>query len=123
MMSGSIEAPFLFRKDGHYYLFISWDRCCQGANSSYKILVGRSKDIRGPYIDKEGKRLSRGGGTLLAKGDGIDWAALGHCAAYTFDGKDYLAFHAYDLKDQGKSKLRIQEMVWEDGWPALPPAE
>ena len=122
MMSGSIEAPFIFRKDGHYYLFISWDRCCQGVNSSYKILVGRAKDVRGPYLDKDGKRLSRGGGTLLAKGDGVDWAALGHCAAYTFDGKDYLAFHAYDLKDKGKSKLRIQEMVWEDGWPTLPPA-
>ncbi len=122
MLNGSIEAPFLFRKDGHYYLFVSWDRCCQGVNSTYKILVGRSKDIRGPYLDKDGKRLVRGGGTLVAKGDGQDWAALGHCAAYTFDGKDYLAFHAYDLKDRGKSKLRVRELLWEDGWPLPMPA-
>ncbi len=119
MENGAIEAPFLFRKDGMYYLFASWDRCCQGVNSSYKIIVGRAKDVRGPYLDKDGKRLVRGGGTLIAMGDGENWAAAGHPAAYTFDGKDYLVFHAYDLKDAGKSKLRVQEIEWQDGWPAI----
>ncbi len=119
MMSGSIEAPFLFRKDGFYYLFVSWDRCCRGVNSTYKILVGRSKDIRGPYLDQDARRLVRGGGTLVAEGDGEDWAAAGHCAAYTFDGKDYLVFHAYDLKDRGKAKLRAREIEWYEGWPRV----
>ena len=119
MQSGSIEAPFLFRKDGFYYLFVSWDRCCRGVNSTYKTLVGRAKDIRGPYLDREGKRLVRGGGTLVAEGDGENWAAAGHCAAYTFDGKDYLVLHAYDLKDKGKAKLRVREIEWLDGWPTV----
>jgi arabinan endo-1,5-alpha-L-arabinosidase len=119
MLNGSIEAPFIFHKEGMYYLFVSWDRCCRGVNSTYKILVGRAKDIRGPYLDQEGKRLVRGGGTLVAGGDGENWAAAGHCAAYTFDGKDYLVFHAYDLLDKGRPKLRIREIQWADGWPSI----
>lgn len=119
MQNGAIEAPFLFRKDGMWYLFASWDRCCRGARSTYKVIVGRSQDIRGPYLDKDGKRLVRGGGTLVVEGDGEQWAAAGHPSAYTFDDSDYLVFHAYDLKDRGKSKLRVREIRWEDGWPAV----
>ncbi len=118
MQNGAIEAPFIFKKDGHYYLFVSWDRCCRGVESSYKILVGRSDDIRGPYLDKDGDKMSKGGGTLVAKGND-EWAAVGHQAAYTFDGKDYLVFHAYDLKDEGKPKLRIREINWVNGWPEI----
>jgi len=106
-----------------YYLFVSWDRCCQGVNSTYKIVVGRSKDIRGPYLDREGKRMTQGGGTLVSEGDGKDWAATGHPAAYTFNNRDYLVFHAYDLKDRGKSKLRVREMLWSEGWPVIVPEE
>lgn len=119
MYNGAIEAPFLFRKDGMWYLFASWDRCCRGVASTYKVVVGRAEDIRGPYLDKEGKRLVRGGGTVIATGDGEEWAATGHPAAYTFDGTDYLVFHAYDLKDRGRSKLRVRPIKWQEGWPAI----
>jgi arabinan endo-1,5-alpha-L-arabinosidase len=118
MENGAIEAPFIFKKGEYYYLFVSWDRCCRGVESSYKILVGRSKDIRGPYLDKEGANLTYGGGTLVAKGN-EEWAAVGHQAAYTFDDKDYLIFHAYDRKDEGRPKLRIEEISWEEGWPEI----
>ena len=119
MQNGAIEAPFIFKKNGYYYLFVSWDRCCRGVNSTYKILVGRSKDIRGPYLDKNGKNMTYGGGTLIA--DGNDrWAAVGHQAAYTIDGRDYLIFHAYDRNDNGRSKLLIKEISWdENGWPGI----
>jgi arabinan endo-1,5-alpha-L-arabinosidase len=119
MQNGAIEAPFLFRKDGMWYLFASWDRCCRGAESTYKIIVGRAEDIRGPYLDSDGNRLVRGGGTIVAVGDGENWAAAGHPAAYTFDGVDYLVFHAYDLKDRGRSKLRVRKVRWDDGWPSI----
>ena len=119
MQCGAIEAPFLFYKDGMWHLFASWDRCCRGVHSTYKIIVGRSQDIRGPYLDKDGERLVRGGGTLVSVGDGENWAATGHPAAYTFDGVDYLVFHAYDLKDRGKAKLRVRKIQWQDGWPVI----
>ena len=115
----AIEAPFIFRKGDYYYLFVSWDFCCRRAKSDYKMVYGRSKDIRGPYLDKQGRDLAQGGGTLLLQGDDR-WAGVGHNSVYTFDGKDYLVFHAYDLNDDGKSKLRILELQWDaQGWPVV----
>lgn len=115
----AIEAPFIFKKDTMYYLFVSWDYCCRGENSTYKVVVGRSDKVTGPYLDKEGKSMELGGGSLVIEGNSR-WAGAGHNSAYTFGGKDYLVFHAYDSEDEGHSKLKIAEMSWtEDGWPVI----
>lgn len=117
-----IEAPFIFRKGDHYYLFISWDTCCRGKDSTYKMLYGRATDVRGPYLDKEGRDLARGGGSLLLAGT-PEWPGVGHNAVYTFDGKDYIVFHAYEAADNGLQKLKIAELHWDaDGWPFLDPS-
>lgn len=50
--SNAIEAPFIFRHAGYYYLFVSFDYCCRGAKSDYKVAVGRSKSVTGPYLDQ-----------------------------------------------------------------------
>lgn len=116
---GAIEAPFIFKKDGYYYLFVSFDFCCRGLESTYKMMVGRAEDIRGPYLDKEGKRMDQGGGTLLLAGNKT-WPGVGHNSAYTFGGTDYLVFHGYDASDEGKSKLIIKEIQWDsEGWPKV----
>lgn len=118
-MNGDIEAPFIFKKNGYYYLFASWDRCCAGENSTYKIVVGRSKSITGPYLDRSGKDMKHGGGTLVAKGN-EEWAAVGHNSAYTFNGTDYLVSHAYENTEEGHSRLWIEEIKWsDDGWPSV----
>ncbi len=117
--SAAIEAPFIFKKDSMYYLFVSWDKCCSGINSTYKIAVGRSENIYGPYLDKEGKSMNEGGGTIIVEGN-THYAGAGHNSAYTFDGRDYLVFHAYDIADEGRSKLKIAEIMWdEEGWPVI----
>jgi arabinan endo-1,5-alpha-L-arabinosidase len=114
---GSVEAPFIFKKNNYFYLFVSFDFCCRGKESTYKIVVGRSEKIQGPYLDKEGKRMDQGGGTILLKGN-EQWPGVGHNSVYTFDGKDYLVFHAYDANDEGKPKLKISELSWDQlGWP------
>jgi len=116
-----LEAPFIFRKNGYYYLFLSWGRCCLGVNSTYRLMVGRSRDIRGPYRDKTGRDLAAGGGTLLLGGDPA-WPGLGHSGTYTFDGKDYIVFHAYEAADHGLQKLKIAELTWDaDQWPVVDP--
>jgi len=118
-LNGAIEAPFIFKKNGHYYLFVSWDKCCAGVNSTYKVVVGRSDKIAGPYLDKTGQEMRFGGGSLVVGGN-KNWPGVGHSATYTFDGKDYLVFHGYDASDQGRSKLWIQEIHWDaDGWPTV----
>ncbi len=115
----AIEAPFVFKKGKYYYLFASIDYCCKGVNSTYKMIVGRSETIPGPYIDKEGKNMATGGGSIVLQGD-EDWYGVGHNSTYTFNGKDYLVFHGYDASDEGKPKLIIKEMQWDaQGWPVV----
>lgn len=117
--NGAVEAPFIFRHGGYYYLFVSYDLCCRGANSTYNVVVGRSDKVTGPYIDKDGVSLMQGGGTSVAKGN-ERYAGVGHCAVVTFDGKDYLYMHGYDGQEDYRSKLLIKELTWSaDGWPKV----
>lgn len=116
---GAIEAPFIFKKNDFYYLFVSFDFCCRGAESTYKVMVGRSKNIQGPYFDKDGNAMTAGGGSLVLEGD-ADWFAVGHNAVYNFDGKDYLVCHGYDTHDNGRQKLIIREINWDNNnWPEV----
>ena len=117
--SGVIEAPFIFKKGEMYYLFVSLGRCCQGANSTYHVAVGRSAEITGPYLDKEGVDLAKGGGTVVIRGN-ENYAGIGHNGAYTFDGKDYYVSHAYSLRDDGQQRLMIRPIQWDaEGWPIV----
>ena len=104
--NAAIEAPFIFKKNNYYYLFVSFDFCCKGVDSNYKVMVGRSEKIQGPYLDKDGVRMDAGGGTLVLQGNKA-WPGVGHNSVYTFDSKDYLVVHAYDAADNGKPKLKI----------------
>src|SRR5690349_13820613 len=105
------------KKGPYYYLFASIDYCCKGEKSTYKVIVGRSKKLEGPYVDKEGAELRHGGGSILLQGD-RDWFGVGHNGICSADGKDYILYHGYDAKDGGKPKLIVQELVWDSkGWP------
>ena len=115
-----IEAPFIIKHGGFYYLFASIDYCCRGARSDYKMIVGRAKSVAGPYAGKDGAPMARGGGTTLLAGN-EHWHGVGHCAVCNFDGTDWLVFHGYDAADpQGRAKLRIEKLAWDDaGWPSV----
>ncbi|MBN2519066.1 MAG: arabinan endo-1,5-alpha-L-arabinosidase [Bacteroidales bacterium] len=116
---GAIEAPFIFNKNGYFYLFVSYDYCCRGINSNYKIMVGKSDKITGPYVDKRGIKMKNGGASLLLEGN-KRWPGVGHNSVYTFDGTDYLIFHGYDSEENGKPKLRIEKLSWDAaGWPII----
>ncbi|WP_439130083.1 family 43 glycosylhydrolase [Polaribacter sp.] len=116
---GTIEAPFIYKRHQYYYLFVSTGYCCRGLDSTYKTVVGRSRDIRGPYFDKEGKPLYAGGGTFVA-GETDEYAGIGHSAVYDFDGKTYFVAHAYDKEDKGRSKLLVKEIEWDRAeWPTV----
>lgn len=115
----AIEAPFVFKKDDFYYLFSSIDYCCKGIESTYKMIYGRSKNIKGPYFDKNGRDMLYGGGTILMKGD-EKWHGVGHNAVIEDENINYLIFHGYDAQDEGKSKLRIYNLTWdEEKWPQI----
>jgi arabinan endo-1,5-alpha-L-arabinosidase len=113
---GAVEAPFIVRRCGYYYLFVSFDSCCRGADSTYNQRVGRSASVTGPYVDKNGTPMLEGGGTPLLAG-GSRWKGPGHNAVI-FSGKAaYNVYHAYDANN-GNPMLRIAELAWDaDGWP------
>jgi arabinan endo-1,5-alpha-L-arabinosidase len=116
---GAIEGPFIFRHGAYYYLFVSFDYCCRGPQSTYKMMVGRSKAVTGPYLDQAGTPMEQGGGTLVLQGN-ADWFGVGHNAVATFDKADYLIFHGYDGHDRGRPKLRIEPIAWSAaGWPTV----
>ncbi len=116
---GAVEAPFIMKHGDYYYLFVSFDYCCRGKDSTYKVVVGRSKSAIGPYVDKEGRPMAKGGGSLVIEGN-ADYAGIGHNSAYHFDGKDYFLCHAYSVAEDGAPKLFIREMTWTpDGWPVV----
>jgi arabinan endo-1,5-alpha-L-arabinosidase len=114
----AIEAPFIYRHGKYYYLFVSFDYCCRGEKSTYKMMVGRSEKVMGPYADRDGVPMNLGGGSTVLEGD-KNWHGVGHNAVAGFDGTDYLVFHAYDAADNGRSKLRIEKITWLNDWPVI----
>lgn len=115
----AVEGPFIFQRNGWYYLFASYDYCCKGAASSYYMVVGRSRDITGPYKGRDGSDMAKGLGTLLLRGD-MHWRGPGHNAVLHDGAKDYLVYHAYDATRNGASTLRISPIAWTpDGWPTV----
>ena len=108
--TNAIEAPFIIYKDGYYYLFVSWDYCCKGPRSTYKTVVGRSKDVAGPYLDSNGKDMAAGGGDIILAADDR-YYGIGHCGVYEFDGEWYIVAHAYSRAEHGASKLFLEKLT------------
>jgi arabinan endo-1,5-alpha-L-arabinosidase len=114
-----IEASYLYHHDQHYYLFVAWGMCCRGIHSTYNTRVGRADKIRGPYLDKDGKDMLLGGGTLLAGNDG-PMIGPGQAGIFEENGKFWFSSHFYDATANGDSRLSIRSLTWSaDGWPEL----
>lgn len=113
---GAVEAPFIVRHDDQWFLFVSFDFCCRGARSTYRIVVGRASEITGPYVDADGTPLLSGGGTTVLEATTPRWRGPGHCDVLTDANGDYLVFHAYHGRT-GRPELKISTLVWTDGWP------
>ena len=116
--SNAIEAPFIIHHQGYYYLFVSFDYCCRGLQSTYKTAVGRARKVTGPYLDREGKKMLDGGGTIIA-GPDSEYAGIGHCGVYQHRGQWWFEAHGYDKARNGQSKLYLKPMHFEDGWPVI----
>jgi arabinan endo-1,5-alpha-L-arabinosidase len=113
----AVEAPFISWHSGYYYLFVSWDLCCKGAKSTYHTVVGRSRKVTGPYLDKNGVAMSAGGGSELLSANSR-WVGPGGESILTGSAldPDLIVFHAYDPVT-GKPSLQISTLAWQHGWP------
>ncbi|MEO6079951.1 MAG: arabinan endo-1,5-alpha-L-arabinosidase [Steroidobacteraceae bacterium] len=121
----AIEAPFIVKSGNWYFNFVSWDRCCAGLNSTYRIMVGRSNKVTGPYLDREGKDMALGGGTQVLAGDGDRIIGPGHQGLMeegtpgTRNHRWLLLYHFYDGYANGASKLQLRPVSFDTGWPVL----
>lgn len=112
---GPIEAPYIFKHGSYYYLWVSFDYCCRGASSTYRIMVGRSTSVTGPYVDRNGTAMTSGGGTQMLASHGSIHGP-GHQAVFADTDSDVLAYHYY--ADNGASYLGINLIGYDSaGWP------
>lgn len=111
----AIEAPYIVRHGRFFYLFVSFDLCCRGTKSTYRIMVGRSARVTGPYVDASGVAMLAGGGTQVLAAN-QRWLGPGGQSVLERREGDLLVFHAYDAAS-GKPALQISTMEWTQGWP------
>ena len=126
-ISGNGEASYVAFHDGYYYLFVNWDSCCAGSRSKYNIRMGRSQSVTGPYLDKSGKDMMAGGGTVFLTSiydDGTgrppdDEVGPGHVGILHDTDGDWLSTHYEWARDRnGATTVNFQKLAWDsDGWP------
>lgn len=117
----AIEAAALLRHGDHYFLFVNWGQCCRGTNSTYEIRVGRSLQVTGPYMDREGRDLRQGGGSPFLSTSGR-FIGPGHAAFFQVEGQWWLSYHYYDGHRAGQSALDLLPVQWDsEGWPTVRP--
>jgi len=113
--NGAIEASVIYKSGSFYYLFSSWDNCCQGTSSTYNIRVGRSSSANGPYVDQAGVALTQGGGTLILGSHGSIIGPGGQDIMTDVDGT-VLVYHYYTPSG---SFLGINLLNFTSGWPVV----
>ncbi len=122
-----VEAPYVVRRNGRYYLFGSRGTCCEGAKSTYHVVVGRAESLRGPYRNRDGERLLDAPGTTILRGDDA-FAAPGHNSVVAADNGDWWTlYHAYERSNPWawsgevpRRVLMLDRLAWENGWPTVP---
>ncbi|PPK98090.1 arabinan endo-1,5-alpha-L-arabinosidase [Kineococcus xinjiangensis] len=116
-VEGAVEAPHIHQANGWYYLFVSFDKCCNGASSTYKTVVGRSRSITGPYLDHTGKDMRSGGGLVINATQGSTIGPGGQSVMRDVDG-DLLVYHYYT--PEGPERLGVNRLAYDaNGWPYL----
>ena len=118
-----IEGSSLVHKGNYYYLFVSFDDCCNPNPylDTYKIMVGRSSSPNGPFADMNGRPMMQGGGTLLLGGNGVTWNAPGGETVFLdSQNGDLIAFHALHLPD-GVAYVFVNSLTWPNAWPQIQP--
>lgn len=124
LAGNSYEGTYIYKKAGYYYFFGSTGTCCEGVKSTYKVLAGRSKLFKGPYIDAEGRPLLKNGGTLVVEANkgATGFIGPGHNGDIMTDSKGdtWMLYHAFkkDQSTEGRVML-LDKIEWVNGWPVV----
>lgn len=119
---GAFEGAMIYKRGSYYYLFCSVGSCCEGANSTYRTVVGRATNIKGPYVNKQGGQMTADNYTTIISGN-ERWKGPGHNSEIITDdnGDDWLLYHSYDTNNGCKGRLMLLDKItWDDkGWPTV----
>ncbi len=112
------EASDMIYNDGWYYLLGTHGTCCDGTNSTYNIVCGRSRSVNGPFLDNVGRDMLRGGGKMVVPAEPRRVGA-GHFGREVLEaGVEKVSFHwEADFDLSGRSTLAIRPLLWRNGWP------
>ena len=116
-----MEGAYIQRRGGYYYLFGSAGTCCEGAKSTYRVTVGRSKKLFGPYVDKKGQLLlDNHYEVVLQRNERV--AGPGHNAEIVTDdaGTDFLIYHGFKTDKPRDGRVVYMDRIdWVDSWPYI----
>jgi arabinan endo-1,5-alpha-L-arabinosidase len=113
------EASYVYPHGGLYYLFTSFDYCCRGTSSTYRIMVARASSPTGPYVDETGVNATSGGGTQILGTHSFVIGPGGQSVLHDSDG-DVLVYHYYDGSLNGTAQLGLNHLTWgSSGWPTV----
>ena len=116
------EGVNIYKKGKYYYLFASTGSCCEGSRSTYQTVVGRSKNLFGPYLDKQGRPMTSNHHEVIIKGN-EKWAGPGHNSIIIKDdaGQEWIIYHGYKKEEADKGRVILMDRLqWsEDGWPYI----
>jgi arabinan endo-1,5-alpha-L-arabinosidase len=129
-IDNKFEGAYVVRHGRYWYLFASTANCCAGPTTGYSVQVGRSTELRGPYVDRQGQPLvaSRAGGTPVLYQNGNRWIGAGHNAiARDVAGRDWIVYHAIDRADPyltgtdgiNERPMLLDRLDWVGGWPVV----
>ena len=114
------EGVYIHKKDDWYYLFASIGSCCEGVNSTYTTVVGRSGKLFGPYKNKTGQSMMDNHHEVLIHGNDR-FVGTGHNSEIVQDdaGNDWIFYHAVDRNSPQGRVLMLDEVLWQNGWPFI----
>lgn len=122
----NMEGAYMVRRGRYCYLFTSRGSCCEGARSTYHVLVARSRKPLGPFVGRDGiSLLDKNCQSIILSGTNDQrFVGTGHNSQLITDdaGQDWLFYHTYWKDNEYKGRcMNVDPIVWsEDGWPAIP---
>lgn len=114
------EGTYIHKRGGYYYLFASIGRCCEGLKSTYTTVVGRSKHLFGPYVDKKGVSMLENHHEVLIDKNAA-FVGPGHNSEIVTDdkGADWMFYHAVSVANPEGRVLMLDRVNWKKGWPVV----
>ncbi len=114
------EGTYIHKRGNYYYMFASTGSCCNGLNSTYTTVVGRSENLWGSYTDKQGRSMMQNFHEVLISRNDV-FVGVGHNSEIVQDnaGNDWILYHGYSVAAPTERRVFLDKVIWVDDWPTV----